>query len=1179
MDSASYPPAVIQAGYFVPPAPPSHPYAANSYLSAPSGYTSKVSNVHAPFTSTPYSQTTLYEDVPTDSLNSLQLALDEVKHLSRMTDPLSVVASVVAVASAAVKVSQTLYKVAAALGGANSEVESIASEVELFSDVLEDLREIIEEAEDIITPKALKHANSLLLKCQDVFETIQQMLAPYKDTDRISFWQSIQWAFRRERVNPVRYRLEALKSTLVVWLGTVRLAQYRSSSSAIDSSSDRKDKKYLLDVEKSIVRNSSAIVRWQRAEAEASQSYNPYGQAYPAIAYTPTTPSKEIQWMSHLVPYTNDSKSGPQNQALQLGAVQLSPSIPRSISNIEVLKTVNVLLAKWTTLDVSAEDLSESRTATGKTGRSKRDVEKATGTRRPALARRLGRDAESSGIKKTKANKEQPREMLRTKKTQPLSVKGIDNGNRESKAEDDASTQTDGVAESIRKERVGDNATDTDDVQAFDSIIADASGDEASDDNVRVVISNGPPSDISSPKYAPSSASYVYPPVSQPYPQAGHTETIASHRQAYTAGPQIEYAQKVTSDSHPPDHTVPYGLVPQAQAPIPTSSWGNSYQIPSPYSMPMFGPPPPKAPPPSKTLNGKEIMARVQEMLLKNKEENISREKAGLAQIAAANAAREKTYRKEMEAAVLRANMNAERVIAESIARVQKEAEIKEFDMEHGVIHFKDAVGRRFIFPFKRCRTWRDMQTLVCQSFFHVETLKPYVVDGQYDLLDSDGAIILPQVWDSVIEPGQTIEMHLWSLPGQDSTQDESASTASAPSTAPGTDLGVLQYLDGTPSPSPKPPNLNPLSESAFLHPPEAPQPPPAIAEEDSEAQSTPTRKRSKDRPRTLGTSGESSSDESTKSEYAGGSEVDGAESSVVPWQEALHRSFEKHAEEFQRTWDTITEAAKAEAEREILRKWLKESSGSKDQEEDHQIQTQAKDLIEQPKNTDRPAIQQLQMQLPASVSGSPSANPYATEAPRSLLALGSRTESKHDVASALETSPLSAGPSWLCSECRSPLSRGKQTEDPLPDIGSDQTPQSPPRKPTMAQGVVPQLSSDMSPPPNINKSIAERLDLVEKILQYQGNVQGQAKEEEKERLAPLEKTVQKPGNGYAPAPALMTPPITEPELSQSYTLSSAKTPSKNGTVSTKERKGPSLRSSFRARLFGRAKSDSGAVH
>ena len=128
-------------------------------------------------------------------------------------------------------------------------------------------------------------------------------------------------------------------------------------------------------------------------------------------------------------------------------------------------------------------------------------------------------------------------------------------------------------------------------------------------------------------------------------------------------------------------------------------------------------PPPPQEHIHSKTFDGKELLARVEEMLLKNKEENISREKAGLAQIAAANAARERMHRKEMEAATLRADMNAERAMVESVTRAQKEAETKESDMENAVIHFKDAVGRKFIFPLKLCRTWRvGARSLSCYN-------------------------------------------------------------------------------------------------------------------------------------------------------------------------------------------------------------------------------------------------------------------------------------------------------------------------------------------------------------------------------------------------------------------------------------------------------------------------------
>ncbi len=434
--------------------------------------------------------------------------------------------------------------------------------------------------------------------------------------------------------------------------------------------------------------------------------------------------------MSHLVPYTGDSNSEPWNQALQLEDLQLNASIPRSISNVEVLKTVDVLLAKWTNLDVPTRDFAESRTATGKTVWSKGGVEKATGSEH------LGRNAERSDVKRTKANKQQPQELLRTKKAQLLNEKEIDDGNRESKSEDDASTQTDGVAERIGKERVGDNVTATENVQRFDSVEDYNSDDEINDESESEAIStsrlplretkarfakNSPErrkegigvettSDVSGTNNAPPTTSYTYPSVYQPSaagPHAGYAQTVASHSQTYTSGPQIGHAPTIPSQIHPPDRMVPYGFGPQTQNPIPTLSWEGTYQTPRPYTMPIPSPPPPPEPIHSKTVDGKEVLARVEEMLLKNKEENISREKAGLAQIDAANAARERTYRKEMEAAVSRANMNAERVIAESAAKAQKEAEIKESDMENAVIHFKDAVGRRFIFPFKLCRTWR----------------------------------------------------------------------------------------------------------------------------------------------------------------------------------------------------------------------------------------------------------------------------------------------------------------------------------------------------------------------------------------------------------------------------------------------------------------------------------------
>ena len=222
-----HPQAVVPTGYSPITAPLQNTYASGPYLSSPSHYPFEISYALPSSTSTLFRPQTFHDDVPLQSLNSLQSALDKVKRLSEMADPLSVVASIVAIAAAAVHVSQTLYKLADTLGGTNSELESIALEVETFSSVLEDLRDVLDDAEDLITPKALKHANTILSKCKGIFETIQQWLAPYKDVHRLNFWHNVQWTFRRERVKPMRCRLETLKTTLLVWLGTVKLARYR----------------------------------------------------------------------------------------------------------------------------------------------------------------------------------------------------------------------------------------------------------------------------------------------------------------------------------------------------------------------------------------------------------------------------------------------------------------------------------------------------------------------------------------------------------------------------------------------------------------------------------------------------------------------------------------------------------------------------------------------------------------------------------------------------------------------------------------------------------------------------------------------------------------------------------------------------------------------------------------
>lgn len=47
----------------------------------------------------------------------------------------------------------------------------------------------------------------------------------------------------------------------------------------------------------------------------------------------------------------------------------------------------------------------------------------------------------------------------------------------------------------------------------------------------------------------------------------------------------------------------------------------------------------------------------------------------------------------------------------------------------------------------------------------HVDQFSQHVADGHYDLIGPNGEIILPQVWETMIEPDWNITMMMWPVP------------------------------------------------------------------------------------------------------------------------------------------------------------------------------------------------------------------------------------------------------------------------------------------------------------------------------------------------------------------------------------------------------------------------------
>lgn len=57
------------------------------------------------------------------------------------------------------------------------------------------------------------------------------------------------------------------------------------------------------------------------------------------------------------------------------------------------------------------------------------------------------------------------------------------------------------------------------------------------------------------------------------------------------------------------------------------------------------------------------------------------------------------------------------------------------------------------------------MEGLIQQAFMHVDMIGKEVHEGHFDLLGPDGEIILPQVWETTVQPDWMITMHMWPKP------------------------------------------------------------------------------------------------------------------------------------------------------------------------------------------------------------------------------------------------------------------------------------------------------------------------------------------------------------------------------------------------------------------------------
>ncbi|KAF4961386.1 hypothetical protein FSARC_10202 [Fusarium sarcochroum] len=69
--------------------------------------------------------------------------------------------------------------------------------------------------------------------------------------------------------------------------------------------------------------------------------------------------------------------------------------------------------------------------------------------------------------------------------------------------------------------------------------------------------------------------------------------------------------------------------------------------------------------------------------------------------------------------------------------------------------------GEEFILPWDLCRTWKTMEPTIRLTYGNDDEKKSYIDDRKFQLLTSDGATIIPDHWDMLVESGWEVTIRL----------------------------------------------------------------------------------------------------------------------------------------------------------------------------------------------------------------------------------------------------------------------------------------------------------------------------------------------------------------------------------------------------------------------------------
>jgi tetratricopeptide (TPR) repeat protein len=172
--------------------------------------------------------------------------------------------AVAGVAATGAALSKALFDIYHTVRHAPRDIKDIATYLEVLRTVLKELQRVLRKSEGICSPDAGRAIQDLLAQCHRIFEEIEQLTAPLQPADGSivtgpSLKEKIKWHFKKDDLDVLKGRLEALKSTIHLMVSIIQLGRQLSPSTSRNCSRERTSGSL-----KSALRVASELVEGER---------------------------------------------------------------------------------------------------------------------------------------------------------------------------------------------------------------------------------------------------------------------------------------------------------------------------------------------------------------------------------------------------------------------------------------------------------------------------------------------------------------------------------------------------------------------------------------------------------------------------------------------------------------------------------------------------------------------------------------------------------------------------------------------------------------------------------------------------------------------------------------------------------------------------------------------------